>query len=125
MASSISQETGTFRTRKLIVQPLSSQTAAATLGEGGEKDSSQLDCALAFPLTAEFTRQESQSIAPGEEIVFQNVFTGHVNHPVGLFRTGKEQAASGLAFNVQAVQRKLNIGGFREEQESLRGGNLL
>src|SRR5262249_48351894 len=88
--------------------------------KGDEKDCRQLECALAFPLAAQITHQEPQPIAPGEEIVLQDLITGHKHHPVGLLRAGQDQAIRGVTFHIQTVQGKLDVGRFGLEQQFLR-----
>src|SRR5207247_9145956 len=97
----------------IVRPPAQRPSRGGDTGERDEKDPRQLKCSLAFPLAAEFMRQWPEPVAPREEVVFQDRFIGRVNQPVSLLRTRKQQAARGVTFNVQTVQRELEVGSVR------------
>src|SRR2546429_9888257 len=88
--------------------------------ESDQKDPGQPERPPALPLPAEIASQKSQPVAAREEIILQNPVVGRVNDPVGFFRTGKRQAVRAVPFDVQSIQRQLDIGCFGGEEQSLR-----
>src|SRR5262249_16333113 len=67
----------------------------------------------------EFARQRPQSIVPGNEVVFQDLFTRHINHPLGLLGAEETQPIRGVTFDRQAIQGKFDVCRIRQEQQSL------